>query len=467
MSKKKMLTAAFALGLIGTFGAQAYDPVATCNLSQTQFNGWFVSQPPAKNGIVTFANSVGFPTNNTVCDFYKWAHQMFLWTTSPLGGGILIDSTVFFDVSIDPATGNATYVSNAGGGTKNNAFALRGAKPVQIQPGGQAGGGDTLMSLNGSLIYFSMHANDVYAWFNTAVSNGVLPATTPFPTTQAELDAIVNYAKANGATLGDANALTMELKTAWVDAATVSPLSAYVTISAAVPNYTKVSTTSWTINAQQPSVVKTLALVGIHVVGPVQGHPEMVWATFEHGQNAPNNTFYVSIPDPFFAPIPVPYNSNGTWNFMTNGGSQTGALVSQMTVDGSTGAITATAGNTIGPNNVYRAMPWGNAPTPAAANNNSQLISLNNDVRGMLSALGDVRSNYFQVGAVWTQNGSIPSSGTDTAKQIGSKLLSNTTMETYHQTNKNGCFGCHFASSSTGTSHLFSTTNNPLVPPSK
>jgi len=467
MFKKQIMTAAFALSLGSAFNAQAYDPVATCNLSQSDFNKWFASGQPAKNGIVTFANSVGFPTNNTVCDFYKWSHQMFLWTTSPLGSGILLDSAVFYDVNVNPTTGIATYISNASGGTQNNRFALRGAKPQSIQPGGQAGGGDTLLSLNGSLVYFAMHANDVYAWFNTAVTNGVLPATTPFPSSQAELTPIVNYAQANGAALGDANALTMELKTAWVDATTVSPLSDYVTIQASVPNYTKVSATSWTINTSQSTVNKTLALVGMHVVGPVQGHPELVWATFEHARNAPDNTFYVSIPNPFIPPFQVPYNSSGTWNFMTNGGSQTGALVSQMTVNGTTGAITATTGNTIQPNNVYRAMPWGNLPTPAAANNNSQLISLNNDVRGMLSKLSDVRSHYFQVGAVWTQNGSIPSSASDTAKQIGSKLLANSTMETYHQTNKNGCFGCHFGSSSTAVSHLFSTTNVPLVPPPK
>src|SRR5262249_42676021 len=32
---------------------------------------------------------------------------------------------------------------------------------------------------------------------------------------------------------------------------------------------------------------RTVALVGLHVVGVVQGHPEFVWATFEHRRNAP------------------------------------------------------------------------------------------------------------------------------------------------------------------------------------
>ncbi|MGD8174891.1 hypothetical protein [Marinimicrobium sp. ARAG 43.8] len=31
-----------------------------------------------------------------------------------------------------------------------------------------------------------------------------------------------------------------------------------------------------------------LGLVGFHIAGVVKGHPEMIWATFEHKENAPN-----------------------------------------------------------------------------------------------------------------------------------------------------------------------------------
>lgn len=157
----------------------------------------------------------------------------------------------------------------------------------------------------------------------------------------------------------------------------------------------------------------------------------------------------------------------GQWTFMQNNGSQTGALVPQMTVNTATGDITATSGNTIQANNVYRVNPWGNAPTKASAENNSELISLNLDILVMLGLVGDVRSNYFQVGAVWSRDGSIPSGSTDN-DLVGSLLLANSTMETYHQlgtaTSDQGCFGCHFATTSTGTSHVFNINNIPLVP---
>jgi hypothetical protein len=431
---------------------------SSCSITPREFNRWFESGSVSKGGEVTFADGLDFNADPSACDFYQWAHQMFLWVTSPTAGGIVLDSPVFFDVNFD-SSGNAEYIAN-GAGAKGNQFNLRSAKPVGFQPGGQAGGSDTVLSLNGSLIYFGVHANDVYAWFNTAVSNGVIAATAPFPTTQAELSAVLAYASQNGANLTDGNALTLELKSAWVDAATVAELSNYITISAAVPNYVKTSTTQWTIDPKTPSVVKTLAMVGLHVVGPVAGHPEMVWATFEHQRNAPNNTFYFN--SIFSQSAEIPYNSSGTWNFMTDGGPQAGALEPQMTV-ASDGSIQAVAGKTIAQNNVYRVNPWGSPPTPASADNNSELISLNLDIGIMLALAQDVRANYFQLGAVWSKDGSIPASGTD-PDLAGSVLLANSTMETYHQVAPPGCFGCHASTTSTGTSHLFSASNNPLVP---
>jgi hypothetical protein len=432
---------------------------AACSVSPKELSQWFVSGRISKGGSVTFANSIAFPAQNTTCDFYKWAHQMFLWISSPAAGGIVLESPVFFDINFDAQGGH--YIPNTAGVARHS-FAVRGTKTQSIQPGGQAGGGDTVLSMNGSLVYFGVHANDVYAWFNTAVSNKVIPTTAPFPNTLAGLAPVVSYAASQGSSLPDANALGLELKTAWVDAATVPNAADYVTIDATVPHYVKTSTTQWTISKQSPTVAKTLALVGIHIVGAVQGHPEMVWSTFEHRNNAPNNSFYFNTLSG--TTVQVPYNSTGAWSFMASGGAQSGALVPQMTID-STGNVIATSGNTIRQNNVYRVNPWGNAPTAASAVNNSQLISLNLDILVMLSLVGDVRANYTQGGAVWTSDGSIPSGPTAPALR-GSLLLANTTMETYHQVvipNQSasmGCFGCHFSTTSTGTSHLFPI--NPL-----
>ncbi|SHM27806.1 hypothetical protein [Roseibium suaedae] len=482
--------AAVALFLAGQEAEAQYNPVASCSLSPAEFQSWFQDGVIATNGQVKFADSVAFPKDNSICDFYKWAHQMFLWITSPKGNQIILNSPAFYNVLID-AEGNGHYVSNAQNGallglrSGVNKFSLRSSKSDEIQPGGQAGGGDSLLSLNGSVVYFGVHANDVFAWFNTAVTNGDLPDSTPFPASAEDLAPIVDYALEHGAILPDSQAMTMELKTSWIEADKVSgDISDYIVMDAEVPNYQgNVGDATWTIGTPS-TVVKTLALVGMHVVGSVQGHSELVWASFEHRSNAPDNDFYISVkPSPFVPPIAVkvPYNSAGNWNFMQTSGGREGALVSQMTV-AANGDLVATPGNSIRPNDVYRVNPWGGEPDESSAGNNTQLVTLNANVDFMLTnAPGgkDVRANYFQLGAVWTKDGSLPSSPGDTGQQIGSLLLANSTMETYHQqvgpgikpAFQHGCFGCHNTDAQSGgavtptfVSHLFSKSNAPLVP---
>src|SRR5579871_914809 len=58
------------------------DEKPTCAVSQTTFNSWFQSGNPGNNGVVNPANGINFP-NTPNCSFYQWAHQMFLWLTSP------------------------------------------------------------------------------------------------------------------------------------------------------------------------------------------------------------------------------------------------------------------------------------------------------------------------------------------------------------------------------------------------
>lgn len=219
--------------------AQTYFPnyvsKQNCSLSQQEFNTWFTDGSVSKDGKVWPANSAGFPTNNTKCDFYKWSAQMFLWLTSPSqsygGGDFVFDSLIFYDVSpeytINATTKGRKLISNDVG----NSFGLRSAKQDEPFTGevGQAGGSGVLLSQPGttvstssSLVYYGIHVNDVYAAFLKSQATAVTPAKD-FPTTISS-------------ELPDAIALTMEVKTSWIDAATVSDASQYITIQAEVPN---------------------------------------------------------------------------------------------------------------------------------------------------------------------------------------------------------------------------------------
>jgi hypothetical protein len=179
----------------------------------------------------------------------------------------------------------------------------------------------------------------------------------------------------------------------------------------------------------------------MHVVGTVKNHPEMVWATFEHVNTAPNGNYaYTNAKGNV---VTVPQNTKGSWLFCKSG-SAGPFNQSHMRLD-TKGNIVATKGNTISASDTLLDNPWGQGTTA----NNTEIISLNDGVLGLLPS-GDVRKNYVLVGALWT-NGKIP--GFDPppqVQQIGSTQLANSTMETYFQFATLNCFTCHAGSPGNG-----------------
>jgi hypothetical protein len=296
-------------------------------------------------------------------------------------------------------------------------------------------------------------------------------------------------------------ALAMELKTSWVDAASLDHPEDYVTIDATVSVYDHTSPAAW---VQTGTAVRRMALVGFHVVGSVNNHPEMVWATFDHINNAPQNPYiYINV---FGEAVEAPYDGNvpGTrWTFNADPHETTTPVLAvverathktikyhvteKITVDIS--AIVADQGQTVGPNTVVRINPWGDAPAEGLAamdapygsgstaiTRATDLISLNRSILNQLAA-GDVRRNYIQTGSIWSSGGpdAIPTSGTDPVLR-GTLRLANSTMETFHQFpdshgtgsfKPENCFGCHSvatnSSPSQGVSHIFGKLT-PLAP---
>lgn len=322
----------------------------------------------------------------------------------------------------------------------------------------QAGNG-VLMSQNGSLVYYASMVNDVYAYFLTGTKDGGIPPTPAnsvvvggttifkFPTDIVGLTEVTNFATANGFTIVDPKALAVELKTSWVDAATVADPSKYVIVAAKVPTYDMTDPNHWILTG---SAVMKLAMVGMHVVGSTAHHPEMLWATFEHFDNAPNAPYmYINN---LGATVPGPI-SPGPWMFSSLPGGPFN--VQHMSYDTLTGDINSIMPFTISPSDTNRVhpfgMPGGNAPS------NTEVISIDNSVLSQLIP-GDLRGNYFMTGTTWT-DGFAPNGG----NEKGTNILSNTTMETYQQ-NIN-CFGCHVSTfgttaATTDISHIF----GPLKP---
>jgi hypothetical protein len=387
---------------------------------------------------------------------------------------------------------------------------------------GQAGDSSALITQGNSIIYYQTLVNDVYAYYLTAFKNGCSPnfqppynsSTNPgnFPTTATGVSNI--SACFNNIQFPDAQAAAMELKLSWVDAATIpqSQIGNYIVLpNVVVPQYVNdPSQPANTVWLYEGPATKNLALVAMHVVGSVQGHPEMLWATFEHMSNAPFNTYsyYTSATQTnsiAFTPTKttanyliatLPYSD--TFNvehasYCIAGYEYNPTICSNFTppANVSQWINQASTDVTISSSQTYVVRPWGSDPVnpPNSAVNsamsNTQIIALDNSVINQM-ATGDLRKNYFQTGTSWTVGGKAPTCSYSTPCQwptpptnsppgsgnvVGTSELINSTLETYQQTNNDGvyatdCMGCHsngqsFAFSSpptanTQVSHIFS-----------
>jgi hypothetical protein len=538
------------------------DVQPSCVVAPLEFGQWFTAQPVSKDGIALPANSASF-NPNSLCSFYKWSEQMFLWLTSPMGPGRhVFSSSSFYGVEAigpdrkrglvpqndnkllnfapdivllgqkgqeivsddkgqirnvlrlqtDATTGDlavrdksgrqvevgrvaaaadgtpllldkadkvidakksrsgAPLLQDASGAALKLAattVAVNGVQRLVTISGdvvefGQAAGNDVLMTQNNGLVYYLIQVNDVFAYFKTGMLSNFFPPPLPaqFPVSSAEVSKITDFAKGapaphTKASFSDAVALTLELKSSWVEASTVTNPQDYLIIKATVPNFIASGA-----NKLVPSGAKDvdLALIGLHVVGSTVGHPEMIWATFEHINNTPNLQY--SYLNTAGTTALKPADGPGTWLFSKNGATEA-PVKSRMKVDRNGTDIVAINPGTIGPIEVTRRNPWGTASDdPSAAGNNTDVVSINNSVRALLPA-GDVRQKYILIGATWTAGGQSPNG----ANEVGTNTLSNSTMETFKQ--DNNCFECHsgnmLGSGGGGLSHVWGLIK-PLFP---
>jgi len=364
---------------------------------------------------------------------------------------------------------------------------LVGGLPIFVDPfgnvldveEGQAGGGGALLAQNGSLIYYTTIVNDVYAYFLTgAKTGGITPAPTQFPTTQANLNQVTTYAGQFGVTFPDANALAIEVKAAWIETANLPNAGNYITTTATIPTYDKSNPNQWVPNGQTSA---QLAMVGMHVVGSAAGHPEMIWATFEHVGNTPFATYqYINTSN---QTITVNQNTAGTWLFSANGAAAPFNPEIAQAACGNINGVPPSISTCpappptvkIVPGNAIRWKAWGasfdKSPNPldaSAAASNSEVISIHNTVT---VPGGDIRNNYFMTGATWTIAGAAPTGQFNVVaggNEVGTSFLANSTMETFQQGTSNtsgsgtNCFSCH-TTNTTSVSHVYGALL-PLTP---
>lgn len=168
----------------------------------------------------------------------------------------------------------------------------------------------------------------------------------------------------------------------------------------------------------------TVALVGLHAVHKTPLHPEWIWATFEHVDNAPDCTNPAQPPP-------------GGWTFNDPSCDATkcppNAFINACNPTDPTkkNKFDPTCAKPPIPTQVCRKNPEGGG----SATNMGNIISINESIHKLMPASWAVWKNYKLVGGLWKDISQSPPT------QAGSLLAANTTAETYLQTIN--CFACH------------------------
>src|SRR5437764_8726385 len=122
---------------------------------------------------------------------------------------------------------------------------------------------------------------------------------------------------------------------------------------ATLPTYDTSNPQQW---VQTGTKQATLAMVGMHVVGSANGHPEMIWATFEHVDNTRNAAYTYNNAQ---GPTNVQQDNGGTWLFSTTPPS---ANPNTSTIEVANNGIAATTAAGVVPADILRENAWGTAP---------------------------------------------------------------------------------------------------------
>ena len=394
---------------------------------------WFVTvnntrKTPAPNEGPTSV----FANNATVsnCDFHQWSWQKFLWLTNEVNG-----RPQFMDIL------------------------------MQVSSSGQK-----LDQSKGIILTDTAQASATIDILKTPnYPSGVPPSTTVYYYIFMDkllYGAMLKYgpiAKKDPSKVKDITfpVGSLELKTSWINASVLK------------------DTTSYFITQGLINGVKTrVALLGMHVVGVVENHPEFVWATFEHQNLAPAYDWAKATPTtdaPVTSTVDYPFFNKSTTATVKNITSKNGIYTDVFSVY-KYGVPVEKAMK--GSFNVQLFMET----SQNGSENLNNIRKINESVKKQLNG---VWNNYFYNGSIWINTEGYVGTASQAAlldslsytlsnsepKKLtrGSVAAYNITMETYVQvgfgtpssihgntvSNLVNCFSCHNTYSGGTVSPLF------------
>lgn len=366
-----------------------------------------------------------FPTDDTQslstedCSFHQWSWEAFVWATAIGADGRARFATLHNIDELDAKAATAAKGPKA-----------LGLKPRDLKPEGalenrsdndpaQAGGG-LLVDQNGQIVWYSTHMNDIYFKF-IQVNGGA------------------GYAKASDTLNFPVGAAVF--KASWKVVPDGTTPTGFYTEQTTVPLLVNKPAGGIMVDPSGKTRPVTVALVGLHVVGVTDNHPEFLWATFEQIQNAPDLPPGLNPTDPVSKQSFTFYAANTPVN-----ACNVKAKLS----------VTDPTKQTVAPiTNVFRQYATGNAE----AARTFDITVINTAAQGEMANMTKqkppqpketVWANYKLIGTLWLQPNSLkPNDGNMVGEGVGSVNLANATLETYFQGPQFSCFLCHNTGGST------------------
>ena len=399
----------------------------SCPAVLTDLDPWFPITPAVKG-----CKPPVHPA--TECRFYQFAWQNFLIATQP-----------------DVISGRPAFLS---WNTIETVFGDGAGTPVPAVPflsGGvtQAGGRQVLIDQKGHAVHYGIHMNRQFVDFVNANSlqtvDGVRNAD---PELQFPTDVV-------------------ELKEAWQIVDDNAPPTNYIVTRAKVATLSLDPVTHQIVEDRTKLRDVTVALLAIHVVYTLPGHPEFIWSTFEHVNAQGLSDVAPSAPaNPEATPNTTVISKIGhaLYGANTTAANANRGVINPLFDEATQKFMTP-------PTSIYR-MFTGSKSNQTDIDDDVLAINENMTARLAKARLPayDRRGNYRLVGAIWQDrpdltfkndkvlvndetDPEIMKNGPDSPKSItgGEDRLSSTAMESFTQGKDSfpNCFSCHDTRSAT------------------
>lgn len=362
-------------------------------------------------------------TSSSNCAFHVWSTQMFLWLTQtdPATGQPRVLSQYSLSDLFAPL-GSAS-AGKAAGTVLKLTPKLAKSNTVDLDLVHQAGSAGVLVDQQNRAIYYSQYVNKTFYDFVRKRFFPQQPGATFDPDLLAAAVGTKEFFEPGA----------MELKVSWKIVEPGSEASNNKKLFTVPAEIYGLKLVDGKIVVDTGSTrPTTVALVGMHVVGVVEDHPEFIWATFEHRDNAPDLPAGLT-------PVSNEPVSDTSWTFYA---AKTPAKESNQNPAGtlSLNEKTQALDPTV---NVFRQFAFGTIKGgPSAAVNVANIQHINAFTAQKFEPSDSVWKNYMEIGAIWMLPDTLKPDQFPSVELRGSTMLSNATMETFTQ-NEQQCFSCH------------------------